>query len=195
MKILLIDNYDSFSFNLIELLRNLNCNDVDIIKNDQPELFSNQYDCVIVSPGPGLPHESGKLMEALEYHIDRAKPVFGVCLGLQALVELFGGTLRQLETVYHGIQESINIQEDSFLYKGMGKDLTIGRYHSWVADIVPPDFIVTSRTSSGVVMSIEHKSMPICAVQYHPESYMTSSGEFLVQNFLQNVEELKNLKV
>lgn len=185
MQILLIDNYDSFSFNLIELLRKFDDIHVTICKNDDDEILSLDYQAVIISPGPGLPEESGFLLEAIQVYISHRIPILGVCLGLQALVVALGGSLRKMENVKHGIRDFLLFEEDSILFNTKKTPYYVGRYHSWVADSLPSTLKCTARTSDGEVMAVENDYAKIYGVQFHPESYMSSEGFSLMKNFLE----------
>lgn len=186
-RILVIDNYDSFVYNLVHYLRELD-QEVHVLRNDKFELENlSEYDRVLLSPGPGIPSEAGKMMDLIEYNLQLnvCIPMLGVCLGHQALGMALGGTLRNLEEVYHGVASSIHISSDSRLYKGISTPLTVGRYHSWVVDL--PDTAelkITSTDNQGNVMSFEHTTKPIWGVQYHPESVLTSNGKELLTNWL-----------
>lgn len=184
MEILLIDNYDSFSYNLIELLRKFEDVHVTICKNDDDEILSLDYQAVIISPGPGLPEESGFLLEAIQVYISHRIPILGVCLGLQALVVALGGSLRKMHNVKHGIRDELIFQKDSFLFHDKSLPYFVGRYHSWVADTLPDTLTCTAKTSDGEIMAVENTFAKIYGVQFHPESYMSSEGFHLMKNFL-----------
>ena len=186
-RILVIDNYDSFVYNLVHYLRELE-QEVLVLRNDKFELDSiSEFDRVLLSPGPGIPSEAGKMMDLIEYNLDRNDciPMLGVCLGHQALGLALGGTLRNLEEVYHGIASSITIENDTALYKGIKTPLTVGRYHSWVVDLpISSELRITGKDDQGNVMSFEHSDKPILGVQYHPESILTNNGKELLTNWL-----------
>lgn len=186
-RILVIDNYDSFVYNLVHYLRELE-QEVLVLRNDKFELDSiSEFDRVLLSPGPGIPSEAGKMMDLIEYNLERNDciPMLGVCLGHQALGLALGGTLRNLEEVYHGIASSITIENDTALYKGIDNPLTVGRYHSWVVDLpISSELRITGRDDQGNVMSFEHSDKPIWGVQYHPESILTTNGKELLTNWL-----------
>ncbi len=186
-KVLLIDNYDSFTYNLVHQLEELLSEPITVLKNDelQPSLVA-QHSHLIISPGPGLPTEAGKLMPTLKSCMGKQK-VLGVCLGLQAIAELYGTELRQLPRPQHGIKSRINRQEKSSrLYLGMPESFLVGRYHSWVIDelSLPASLQITALDETGVIMSIEDSTNDVYAVQYHPESYMTEYGKEILNNFL-----------
>ena len=185
---LLIDNYDSFSYNLVELLRQFENVKITVLKNDDLAIFRDTYDAIIISPGPGLPHESAFLMDAISFYHKRL-PILGICLGLQAIVELYGGKLKQLPTVFHGIKDSIYLldeQRESPLFKNISSPFSAGRYHSWVGaqNFLPPTLTVTAVDSAGEIMAIENRNDDVYAVQFHPESYMTENGKGMLQNFI-----------
>jgi len=187
MKILLIDNYDSFTYNLYHYLDELNQGGVVVQRNDELKLEAvSQYDVVVLSPGPGLPKTAGKLLEFLEKYAGKV-PIFGVCLGQQAIAEYFAMKLKNLPKVVHGQARSIDILDrEKGLFKGFPKGIKVGRYHSWVIDpeSLHQDFSITSTDDEGNIMSIQHKTLPICAVQFHPESVLTEMGKELLQNWL-----------
>lgn len=188
-KILLIDNYDSFTYNLFHYLDELNEGGVEVIRNDELDLNNLQkYDRVVLSPGPGLPENAGKLMNFLEVYATES-PILGVCLGQQAIAEHFGMKLKNLDEVVHGQARKVQIlKTKSGLFKGLPPEIKVGRYHSWVIDPVSltDDFEVTSTDEEGNIMSIEHKTLPICAVQFHPESILTEYGKEMLQNWLES---------
>jgi len=190
LHILLIDNYDSFSYNLVEAFRVFEDVQVTIMKNDNLAILDIEVDAVIISPGPGLPKESGILLKAIDRFVQEV-PILGVCLGLQAIVEYFDGSLRQLRTVYHGIQDTIDHDKTSPLFHDVNPSFLAGRYHSWVADSLGfPDCLqIISQDSKGEIMGIEHQHLPCYAVQFHPESYMTKEGYKMFNNFIALVRE------
>lgn len=186
-QILLIDNYDSFTYNLYHYLDELNQGGVEVQRNDELDLNGVlDYDLVVLSPGPGLPKQAGKLMEFLERYATKV-PILGVCLGQQAIAENFGMKLKNLPKVVHGQSRIIEIvARESGLFKDFPASIKVGRYHSWVIDpeSMHTDFNITSTDEEGNIMSIEHKTLPICAVQFHPESVLTELGKELLQNWL-----------
>lgn len=183
-KILVIDNYDSFTYNLVHYLEDLDC-EVIVKRNDQLTLDEvDAYDKIVLSPGPGIPDEAGLLKEIIEKYA-MTKSIFGVCLGQQAIAEVFGGSLINLEEVYHGIATRIKIIEEDILFKGMPEEIEVGRYHSWVVDPNVPEVLqVTSLDENGQVMSLRHKHYDVCAVQFHPESVLTPQGKKILKNWL-----------
>lgn len=185
--VLLLDNYDSFTFNVYHLLRAATNAKVVIKKNDEISLDEVLfYDCIIISPGPDLPDQAGISKKIIEKY-GKTKPILGICLGHQAITEVFGGRLLQLEQVFHGHASDIRLAENpGKLFAGLSSPLRVGRYHSWVADekFLPDCLHVTSRDENGNIMSVEHVSYPVFGVQFHPESYMTESGAAMISNFL-----------
>ena len=186
-KVVVIDNYDSFTYNLVHAIEEILGYGIDVVKNDQVSLDElDSYDYFFLSPGPGVPEEAGLLNEILDRYKD-SKKILGVCLGLQAIAESYGYSLKNLEKVYHGIQSKINIDYPSILYSDLEDGFLAGRYHSWVMkeNENKSDLIVTARSIDGNVMSIEHKSHKVYGVQYHPESFMTDKGRQVISNFLE----------
>lgn len=186
-KILVIDNYDSFVYNIVHYLRELG-EEVTVKRNDQFELNEIlEYDKIVLSPGPGIPSEAGKLLEVIQFNnqLENCVPMLGICLGHQAIAEVFGGTLRNLSQVYHGIASKINVDPDTRLYQNFESKLTVGRYHSWVADIESAPLLKANAwDQESNVMSLEHIEKPIWGIQYHPESILTDHGIELLQNWL-----------
>lgn len=185
-KILVIDNYDSFTYNLVHYLEDLNC-EVVVKRNDQLTIEEvDAYDKIVLSPGPGIPDEAGLLKEIIRKYAS-TKSIFGVCLGQQAIAEVFGGSLINLDKVYHGIATNINIIGNDPLFEGMPKEIEVGRYHSWVVDPnLPPELQVTSVDENGQIMSLRHAIYDVCAVQFHPESVLTPQGKTILKNWLKN---------
>ena len=185
--ILIIDNYDSFTYNLVHLLEEIPGIEVIVRRNDALEpKDAAMFDGILFSPGPGLPGEAGKMPELIRY-FKLNKPMLGVCLGHQAIGEAFGGQLQNLERVYHGIQSTISItQNQTGLFKKMPSKISVGRYHSWVVSQtrVPTDFRVTALAEDDTIMAMEHVSLPIYGVQFHPESIMTPEGKQIIENWI-----------
>ena len=188
-KIVVIDNYDSFTYNLVHYLEDLNCN-VTVFRNDEFELDDlNAFDKILLSPGPGIPNEAGLLLEVIKTYY-KTKPILGVCLGLQAIGEVFGGSLTNLEKVYHGVATKINVLvDDEILFKNLEKTFDVGRYHSWVVDPedFPSDLEITSTDANGQIMSLRHKTYDVRAVQFHPESVLTPNGKKILQNWVGSI--------
>ncbi|CAG2531854.1 MULTISPECIES: anthranilate synthase component II [Maribacter] len=183
-KILVIDNYDSFTYNLVHYLEELEC-EVVVKRNDQLTLEEiDAFDKIVLSPGPGIPDEAGLLKPIIEKYAP-TKSIFGVCLGQQAIAEVFGGSLINLKEVYHGIATKINITKDAVIFKDIPKEIEVGRYHSWVVDTNLPDALeATSVDENGQIMSLQHKKYDVHAVQFHPESVLTPQGKKMLENWL-----------
>lgn len=194
-KILVIDNYDSFVYNLVHYLEELDC-EVTVKRNDQLDLEDvADYDKILLSPGPGIPDEAGLLKQIImEY--GATKSILGVCLGMQAIGEVYGGTLLNLKEVYHGVATSIEVfVEDEYLYSGLEKELEVGRYHSWVvAKELPPQLQATSYDIKGEVMSLRHKEFDIRGVQFHPESVLTPDGKKMIKNWVEHESSAETLQ-
>ncbi len=186
-KVIIIDNYDSFVYNLVHAVEEILDQDITIKKSDKITLDEiENYDYIILSPGPGLPDEAGLLKEVIKKY-GPSKKILGVCLGLQAIGEVYGCELQNLKQVYHGIQSEIQVTDkSSAIYKGLPATIEAGRYHSWVIEekSLTDDLKVTSRAADGEIMSIEHIDHQVYAVQYHPESIMTPEGKKILANFL-----------
>lgn len=185
-KVLIIDNYDSFTYNLVHIVEELIGQSVRVVKNDELTLEeASAYDELILSPGPGLPTDAGLLMSLIQTY-GPTKKILGVCLGLQAIAEVYGAQLINLAQVYHGIQSEIELVNESLLFAGLPSQLIVGRYHSWVMDpaSVPEHLKVTAYDSTGQIMSIEHREHLVYGIQYHPESIMTPMGRQILENFL-----------
>ncbi len=182
--ILVIDNYDSFTYNLVHYLEDLGAT-VQVYRNDkiQPQECLN-YDAILLSPGPGIPREAGNLMEIIEL-VKGKIPMLGICLGHQAITESYGGTIVNLPKVYHGIATFMTHEGDSF-FDGVDTTFEAGRYHSWNAQKSDfPDVLeVTAVDDNGEIMALKHKELPIYGVQFHPESIMTPQGKTMLKNFL-----------
>lgn len=187
-KILVIDNYDSFVYNLVHYLESLNC-EVIVKRNDQLALEEvATYNKILLSPGPGIPDEAGLLKPIIKKY-GATKSIFGVCLGQQAIGEVYGGTLRNLDRVYHGVATKIStIVNDAILFKGLDKNFEVGRYHSWVVakDSFPESLEITSVDENGQIMSLRHKEYDVRGVQFHPESVLTPDGMKMLENWVNN---------
>jgi len=193
MKILVLDNYDSFVYNLVQYVEEIIGESVDVFRNDALKISEvDAYDCIILSPGPGVPEESGITLELIKTYYS-TKPILGVCLGLQAIVESFGGEIYNMNEIYHGISSLTEITEKSDpLFKGVNSPFMAGRYHSWAAvrETFPAELIITAVDEKGAVMALRHRKAPLWAVQFHPESIMTLEGKKMLRNFLKSAEEL-----
>lgn len=184
-KVLVIDNYDSFTYNLVHYLEDINCN-VTVKRNDKLTIdFVEQFDKIVLSPGPGIPEEAGLLKEIIKTYAP-TKSIFGVCLGQQAIAEVFGGQLINLNDVYHGVSTKVTITvDDESLFNGLEKNIEVGRYHSWVVDPnLPESLEATSVDENGQIMSLRHKTYDVKGVQYHPESVLTPYGKKILENWL-----------
>ncbi len=194
MKILVFDNYDSFTYNLVHLVEKILHQRVDVYRNDQIALDKvAAYDKIILSPGPGIPEEAGLLLPLIKEHA-ATKSILGVCLGHQAIGQAFGGKLINLSTVYHGvatpIQQVSGLAAGSFpsLLDGLAPELEVGRYHSWVVaeEDFPGELEVTARDANGYIMALRHRQYDVQGVQFHPESVLTPQGEKMLRNWLQH---------
>lgn len=187
MKILVLDNYDSFTYNLVYIIRELGYGDsMDIIRNDKISLEEvDAYDKILLSPGPGLPSEAGIMPELIKKYAP-SKDILGVCLGHQAIGEAFGAGLINLTEVVHGVASKIKIKPD-LLFDGLPEYFTVGRYHSWVIDatMLPEVLEVTSKTPDGQIMAIKHKEFEVRGLQFHPESILTENGVQIIKNWIE----------
>ncbi len=182
--VLVIDNYDSFTYNLVHYLEELQCN-VVVKRNDKLTLEEvRPFDRIVLSPGPGIPNEAGLLKEIIATYAP-TKSIFGVCLGQQAIGEVFGGSLINLEKVYHGIGTTVDVVKEDPIFKDLPRTLEVGRYHSWVVDPeLPQELEATSFDANGQVMSLRHRQYDVCGVQFHPESVLTPHGKKILENWL-----------
>lgn len=185
--ILILDNYDSFTYNLVHAIYDINGQEVDVIRNDKLSIEDiEKYNYIIFSPGPGVPDEAG-LMKEIIHHYKSEKKMFGVCLGHQAIFEVFGGTLENMEKVYHGIQSELKIVDKSCpIFNGITSNFKAGRYHSWIADLntKPDELIVTCVDGDNQIMGFKHNEFDIFGVQFHPESILTPDGTLMLKNFI-----------
>ncbi len=188
MKILVYDNYDSFTYNLVHLVEHIMKQKVDVFRNDKlPMENVTVYDKIILSPGPGVPSEAGQLLELIGLYAP-TKSILGVCLGHQAIGESFGGKLTNLSKVYHGVATPIVIGKAEGVFSGLSSTIEVGRYHSWVVsdEDLPADLEVTARDEQGLIMAMRHKKYDVTGVQFHPESVLTPDGEKMMRNWLMN---------
>ncbi len=186
MKILVFDNYDSFTYNLVHLIEKIIQDKVNVFRNDQIPLEKvRDYDKIILSPGPGIPVEAGLLLPLIKEY-GSTKSILGVCLGHQAIGEAFGGTLTNLSTVYHGVATSCKLVTGKSLFNGLPSEIAVGRYHSWIIsnENFPSELEVTATDENGFVMALQHKTYDITGVQFHPESVLTPDGETIMRNWL-----------
>ena len=183
--VLVVDNYDSFTYNLVYIVRKLGFKPV-IWRNDQFQLEDvNDFDKIILSPGPGIPSEAG-LMPSLISKFGPEKSILGVCLGHQAIGESFGGNLINLKEVYHGVSTEVELSEKEIIFSGLPSRIQVGRYHSWVVDenTFPEDLAITAKDFNGQVMALRHKKYDLAGIQFHPESIMTAYGTEMISNWL-----------
>ena len=186
MKILVIDNYDSFVYNLVCMMHNLVDATIDVIKNDKVDLETlHLYDKILLSPGPGIPINAGKMMEVLEKN--KNSSILGVCLGHQAIAEISGGILFNLPEPLHGIGSEISIEKEDYLFENIPKNFKVGHYHSWVVSASnSADFEILAKDTSNNIMAIKHKKYDWRGVQFHPESVLTEHGAQILNNWLKN---------
>lgn len=187
MRIFILDNYDSFTYNLVHYLEELNC-EVIVARNDEVEMDDLvNFEALILSPGPGLPQESGDLMKVIEKYAT-SKPMLGVCLGMQAIALYFGDTIKNQEVVKHGVQELANVVSPCILFENVSNQYAVGLYHSWEVKLSPTSILIpTSFSENNVLMSLKHQSLPIYGVQFHPESILTPEGKLILQNFINSI--------
>ncbi|MDV2446179.1 aminodeoxychorismate/anthranilate synthase component II [Elizabethkingia anophelis] len=187
MKILVFDNYDSFTYNLVQIIEKIVGYSVDVIRNNQITLAEvDQYDKIILSPGPGVPSEAGILLDLIREYAPK-KEIFGVCLGQQAIAEAFGGSLINLSEIYHGVATDVQvIKNNTLLFKDLPENFEAGRYHSWAVanENFPEELEITAVDDKGMIMALQHKNYNVHAVQFHPESILTPQGETILRNFL-----------
>ena len=187
MKILVFDNYDSFTYNLVHLVEKILHTKVDVYRNDQIDMEQVKvYDKIILSPGPGVPSQAGMLLPLIKQYAS-SKSILGVCLGHQAIGEAFGGSLTNLDTVFHGVATPISILEPAApLFKGLESRVEVGRYHSWIVakNNLPEELEITAVDDNGYIMAMQHKVFDVQGVQFHPESILTPCGETIIRNWL-----------
>lgn len=186
MKLLVLDNYDSFTYNLVHLIEKIADVDLDVYRNDKIGIDEiAAYDKVVLSPGPGIPEEAGILKDVISTHYKNI-PMLGVCLGHQAIGEVFSGVLSNLEQVHHGVATQIEVLKDDYLFAGLPQSFKVGRYHSWIIESLgdESDFEVTAVDEEGEIMAIAHRDYDLRGVQFHPESILTDYGEELMKNWL-----------
>ena len=186
MKILVIDNYDSFTYNLVHSVKKF-ANDITVVRNDGISLEEvDQYDKILLSPGPGVPDEANLLKPIIEKYA-ATKSIFGVCLGQQAIGEVFGGTLLNTQEVFHGVKSDITVIKNDILFNNLPKELEVGRYHSWVVSTenFPEDLEITAVGPKREIMALRHKTYDVRGVQFHPESILTPLGDEMIKNWLE----------
>ena len=188
MKIMVLDNYDSFTYNLVHILKELTGGPVDVHRNNEITIEdAAQYDKIIISPGPGVPDEAGITKELIS-HFAPSKSILGVCLGCQAIAEVFGGSLINLDRVYHGVKTNIILtDEEDKLFNDIPRSFEAGRYHSWVVNEndLPSLLTITARDDEGMIMALSHVQFDVKGVQFHPESVMTDCGKKILRNWLE----------
>jgi anthranilate synthase component II len=187
MKIMVLDNYDSFTYNLVHLLKELTSGPVDVYRNDEIDMENiSKYDKIIISPGPGVPGQAG-ITKNMIRHFAPSKSILGVCLGCQAIAEVFGGNLINLERVFHGVETNINVLDESDrIFRDMPVSFTAGRYHSWIVndENLPSDLKITAKDDDGMIMAMTHLTYDVKGVQFHPESVLTKLGKKILLNWL-----------
>lgn len=186
MKILVFDNYDSFTYNLVQMTEQIVGKMVSVSKNDQISLKEiEEFDKIILSPGPGIPSEAGILLDVIKYYAGK-KSILGVCLGQQAIAEVFGGSLINLNEIFHGVATEAVQTAEHVIFKNLPNTLQVGRYHSWAVnpDGFPEELEITSVDQEGMIMSLKHREYDLHGVQYHPESILTPMGKIILRNFL-----------
>ena len=187
MKILVLDNYDSFTYNLVQYIERVIKKPVDVRRNDQISLDEvDRYDKILISPGPGIPEEAGIILELIRRY-GASKSILGVCLGHQAIAQAFGGSIRNLSTVYHGVSGQMKqVIEGDYLLEGVPVDFDAGRYHSWVVEpeTLPGELEITVENDEGYIMAIRHREYDVRGVQFHPESVLTEFGGKIILNWV-----------
>ncbi len=187
MKIVIIDNYDSFTYNLAHMVDEVG-GSVTVVRNDKFQLSDLEaFDKIILSPGPGIPSEAGLLLQVIETYA-RRKPILGVCLGHQAIGESFGAQLTNLSKVFHGVQTPAHIVSDDYIFEGLPQTFSVGRYHSWVVNVnnLPSDLVVTATSDDGNIMALRHKQLDVHGIQFHPESVLTPEGRVIIENYIKH---------
>lgn len=185
-KILIFDNYDSFTYNLLHAVKSLGYTEVEVIRNDRIDLASvEQYDKIILSPGPGLPEEAGLLIPLIEQYA-ATKSILGVCLGHQAIGMVFGAALENIPFVFHGVQTPARIIAEDYLFTGLPEEILVGRYHSWIVskENFPSELEITAVDKAGDIMALKHRHLDVHGVQFHPESILTPEGMTMMEQFL-----------
>lgn len=191
MKILVFDNYDSFTYNLVHLVEKITGEKTHVYRNDELPLENvKEFDKIILSPGPGIPEEAGLLLPLIKAYAS-TKSILGVCLGHQAIGQAFGGHLTNLDTVFHGVATPVHINrklpaKDIKIFDGLADEIIVGRYHSWVVDKnnFPAELEITAEDDNGYIMALRHRTLDVQGVQFHPESVLTPEGERIMKNWL-----------
>ena len=193
--VVIIDNYDSFTYNLAHLVKELGAK-VDVLRNYQFKIEElEQYDKIILSPGPGVPEEAGLLLDVIRTYSGK-KSILGVCLGEQAIGQVFGGRLVNLSKVFHGVQTDIQLTEPDYIFRGLPARIPVGRYHSWVVDTenFPETLAITAVSPEGQIMALKHREYNVRGIQFHPESVLTPDGKQIMANWLQGDENITSHK-
>lgn len=189
LKVLVFDNYDSFTYNLVQIIERILNQKVDVVRNDQITLEEiEKYDKIILSPGPGIPEEAGILLDVIRAYAP-TKSILGVCLGQQAIAEAFGGNLINLSEIFHGVATSAElVKENTKIFRNLTSGIEVGRYHSWAVNPegFPEELEITAVDKDGMIMALQHKTYDVHGVQFHPESILTPDGEVIIRNFLLN---------
>lgn len=196
MKTVIIDNYDSFTYNLSQILQELGA-EVTVLRNDKFLLEDLEaYDKIVLSPGPGIPEEAGLLLDVIRSYAGK-KPILGICLGEQAIGEVFGGKLVNLSTVFHGIQSPVDLIAGDYLFQGLPREIPVGRYHSWVVDkdTLPSCLETLALSKEGYIMALRHREYDIRGIQFHPESVLTPDGKRIMQNWLEHSPQITQIKI
>lgn len=187
LKVLVFDNYDSFTYNLVQIIERILNQKVDVIRNNQITLEEiEKYDKIILSPGPGIPEEAGILLDVIRAYAP-TKSILGVCLGQQAIAEAFGGNLINLSEIFHGVATSAElVKENTKIFRNLTSGIEVGRYHSWAVNPegFPEELEITAVDKDGMIMALQHKTYDVHGVQFHPESILTPDGEVIIKNFL-----------
>ena len=183
-KVLVIDNYDSFTYNLVHYMEDLDY-EVSVVRNDEFSMdFVEKFDKILISPGPGIPDEAGQTKELIK-RFSSTKSIMGVCLGHQAIGEVFGGKLKNLDSVFHGVATDIKIVSEDKVFKNIPKKIKVGRYHSWVVEKLNDNLEVLASDNDGNIMALRHKDYKVWGVQFHPESILTEYGKDILKNWLE----------
>ena len=183
-KVLVIDNYDSFTYNLVHYMEDLDY-EVSVVRNDEFSMdFVEKFDKILISPGPGIPEEAGQTKELIKRFYS-TKSIMGVCLGHQAIGEVFGGKLKNLDSVFHGVATDIKIVSEDKVFKNIPKKIKVGRYHSWVVEKLNDNLEVLASDNDGNIMALRHKDYKVWGVQFHPESILTEYGKDILKNWLE----------
>lgn len=187
MKILVVDNYDSFVYNIVHLLYEIGVGEIEVVKNDQLDFSCiDKYDKIVLSPGPGIPKNAG-MMPQLLCKLGTTKSILGICLGHQAIAEYFGADLINLSTPLHGVASKIEIVKEDYLFVNLPKNFKIGHYHSWVvSELISDDLEILAKDEMGNIMAIKHKKYDVRGLQFHPESILTENGKTILTNWINN---------